>query len=216
MKNELPKNNLYTKESFKPSPIISPIHGIISKNPSTSPQKKHPIKKASSQSTAINITPPKDNIPKERTSHHTLVTHPKTTNIPSPQKKITILENTLIISPKKITLPFTKTQIDTIIKNNSNKSQNIQQIIETTFTIPTKLYKHKLLSRLRETLKLMKKERKSLYKTINLCLEVTLNIYVYPAIITACKNSSELEIYLDCLEKNELSKFPCFNIIYKS
>ena len=39
---------------------------------------------------------------------------------------------------------------------------------------------------------------------------------LHPAIISACKTLEELDIYLDCLEDNELEKFSCFKIIYKS
>ena len=35
-----------------------------------------------------------------------------------------------------------------------------------------------------------------------------------PAIIAACKSLKELDIYLDCLDENELDKFSCFNIVY--
>ena len=31
-----------------------------------------------------------------------------------------------------------------------------------------------------------------------------------------CCNLEELDIYLDCLDDNELEKFSCFKIIYKS
>ena len=39
--------------------------------------------------------------------------------------------------------------------------------------------------------------------------------YLHPAIITACRNLDELDVYLDCLEKNELDDFKIFKIKYE-
>ena len=36
-----------------------------------------------------------------------------------------------------------------------------------------------------------------------------------PIIITACRNLDELDIYLDCLDKNELFDFHCFDIKFE-
>ena len=47
-------------------------------------------------------------------------------------------------------------------------------------------------------------------------IELMFETNLHPAIISACKNLEELDIYLDCLEDNELEKFSCFKIIYKS
>ena len=35
-----------------------------------------------------------------------------------------------------------------------------------------------------------------------------------PAVIAACRDLDELDIYLDCLDDNELDKFSCFKIKY--
>ena len=36
-----------------------------------------------------------------------------------------------------------------------------------------------------------------------------------PIIICACRNLDELDIYLDCLEENELYDFKCFDINFE-
>ena len=36
-----------------------------------------------------------------------------------------------------------------------------------------------------------------------------------PIIIAACRNLNELDIYLDCLEENELYDFKCFKIKFE-
>ena len=59
------------------------------------------------------------------------------------------------------------------------------------------------------------RENASIIDSINLALEVTFNSLLNPAIITACKNLDELDIYLDCLSSNELDKFDIFEIKYE-
>ena len=41
------------------------------------------------------------------------------------------------------------------------------------------------------------------------------NYNLYPAIITACKNLDELDIYLAYLETGEVDKFRIFDIVYQ-
>ena len=36
-----------------------------------------------------------------------------------------------------------------------------------------------------------------------------------PIVIAACRNLDELDIYLDCLENNELYDFKCFEIKFE-
>ena len=59
------------------------------------------------------------------------------------------------------------------------------------------------------------KEKKSKKQAILLGLELMFEFNLHPAIITACQNLEQLDIYLDCLEDNELEKFSCFKVIYK-
>ena len=59
------------------------------------------------------------------------------------------------------------------------------------------------------------KENSSVYAAIDLALELMFNSNLNPAVIRACKNLRELNIYLDCLYENELEKFDCFKVIYK-
>ena len=42
-----------------------------------------------------------------------------------------------------------------------------------------------------------------------------LNYNLHPAIITACKNLNELDIYIACLEDNTLDEFEFFDIKYE-
>ena len=39
--------------------------------------------------------------------------------------------------------------------------------------------------------------------------------FLHPAIISACRTLNELDVYLDCLDKNELEDFKIFNVKYE-
>lgn len=125
--------------------------------------------------------------------------------------------NTLLISEvqNKVVLPYTVNELQKILDSNSNYT-NLQDVIDKVFTIPIDKYKNSLKSRFKETYNLMrKKENSSLFDSLNLALELSFNNLLNPAIITACKNLDELDVYLDCLSSNELDKFKLFNIKYE-
>lgn len=124
---------------------------------------------------------------------------------------------TLVISEEdgKVYLPYTKEDI----KNEviQNKGIRISEIIENKYILPLDKYKNSIRARFREGYNLMyKREGKSRKSAILLGIELMFETNLHPAIISACKNLEELDIYLDCLEDNELEKFSCFKIIYKS
>ena len=52
-------------------------------------------------------------------------------------------------------------------------------------------------------------QKKSIIFSLNLATELVFNYNLHPAIITACRNLDELDIYLDCLENKQLS-YICF------
>ena len=55
----------------------------------------------------------------------------------------------------------------------------------------------------------------SFFDGLNLATELMGKKYLHPAIIAACKNLDELNVYLDCLDKDELDDFKVFNIEYE-
>lgn len=145
------------------------------------------------------------------------------------EQNITELENSLSNEPEivdnptlliseiqnKVVLPYTIFDLQQVLdKNNNYKS--LQDVIDNVYTIPIGRYKNSLKSRFKETYNLMrKKENSSVLDSINLALELSFNNLLNPAIITACKNLDELDVYLDCLSSNELDKFNLFNIKYE-
>ena len=124
---------------------------------------------------------------------------------------------TLVISEEdgKVYLPYTKDEVkEDVIQN---KGKKISELIEENYTLPLDKFKNSMKARFREGYNLMrKKEGKSKKSAFLLGLELMFETNLHPAIISACKNLEELDIYLDCLEDNELEKFSCFKIIYKS
>lgn len=134
-----------------------------------------------------------------------------------------IIENTLednktlVISEEdgKVYLPYTKDEIKEEV--SQHKGVKIGELIEEKYILPLDKYKNSMKARFREGYNLMrKKEGKSRKSAILLGFELMFETNLHPAIISACKNLQELDIYLDCLEDNELEKFSCFKIIYKS
>ena len=124
---------------------------------------------------------------------------------------------TLVISEEdgKVYLPYTKAEIKNEILEH--KGTKISDLIEEKYIYPVDKYKNAIRARFREGYNLMyKKEGKSRRSAVLLGIELMFETNLHPAIISACKNLEELDIYLDCLEDNELEKFSCFKIIYKS
>ena len=124
---------------------------------------------------------------------------------------------TLVISEEdgKVYLPYTKDEVKEDMVQN--KGKKISELIEQNYILPLDKFKNSMRARFREGYNLMyKKEGKSRKSAFMLGLELMFETNLHPAIISACKNLEELDIYLDCLEDNELEKFSCFKIIYKS
>ena len=124
---------------------------------------------------------------------------------------------TLVISEEdsKVYLPYTKDEVKEDM--TQNKGKKISELIEQKYILPLDKFKNSMKARFREGYNLMhKKEGKSRKSAFFLGLELMFETNLHPAIISACKSLEELDIYLDCLEENELEKFPCFKIIYKS
>ena len=125
--------------------------------------------------------------------------------------------HTLVISEEdgKVYLPYTKDEIKKDV--SQNKGTKISEIIENKYILPLDKYKNSIRARFREGYNLMyHREGKSKRSAIMLGIELMFETNLHPAIISACKNLEDLDIYLDCLDDNELEKFSCFKIIYKS
>lgn len=143
--------------------------------------------------------------------------------MPTDNKKVqtiedsSIIENTLIISETKgkVFLPYTIDSLNDILKNNSDKYSNIEEVIESEYTLPFDIFKNPAVARFREAFKLIRqKENGSIKEAFDLGMELLFNYNLHPSIISACKNLDELDIYLDYLENNETQKFDFFKIVF--
>lgn len=127
-------------------------------------------------------------------------------------------ENTLIISEqeKKVILPYSYKKLNNILKANPDKYSDIYDVIDKIFTKPIKYYKNAPVARFREAYKLAKdKESMSFKGALDLAFECFFNSALHPAIISSCDNLNQLDVYLSCLEYDELEDFYFFDIIYK-
>ena len=124
-------------------------------------------------------------------------------------------QNTIVRAIESV-LNQTYKNIEIIIVDDCSSDDGCK-IIENKYILPLDKYKNSIRARFREGYNLMyHREGKSKRSAIMLGIELMFETNLHPAIISACKNLEELDIYLDCLDDNELEKFSCFKIIYKS
>lgn len=124
--------------------------------------------------------------------------------------------NTLVISEKKQNayLPFFYKDIKECFENS--KYRTMQEVVDTQYIIPLDRFRNSAISRFRESFNLIKnKQHGSILSALDLGLELMFKYELNPIIIAACRNIDELDIYLDCLENNELHDFKCFEIKFE-
>ena len=126
--------------------------------------------------------------------------------------------DTLLISEKlgKVILPYKAEEVLDIFNNGNGKYSSLGEVIEEKFTRKFSDFKNQYISRYKETLKLTREREKfSLSDSIILATEIMYKKYLHPAIIAACRTLDELDVYIDCLDKNELEDFKIFKIKYE-
>lgn len=126
--------------------------------------------------------------------------------------------DTLLISETlgMVMLPYTAKEVYEILEDKNSKYNTIEDVIADKFTRPLSDYKFQFWARYNETIKLLtERENYKLTESITLAVEMMGKRYLHPAIITACRTLDELDVYLDCLDKNELDDFKIFNIKYE-
>ncbi len=126
--------------------------------------------------------------------------------------------NILTVSEKeqKAYLPFFYKDVKEIYQKYSDKYKTMKDVIDDLYVIPLDRFKNSSISRFRESFNLIRnKEHGSITKALDLGLELMFKYELNPIIICACRNLDELDIYLDCLEENELYDFKCFDINFE-
>lgn len=140
------------------------------------------------------------------------------TTTTSPFFNSQFIENTLLISEtqNKVVLPYTFAEIKEYMQTNPDENLTIQNVIDHAYTIPLNNYKNSVVSRFSESFKLVRqKEKGSIKDALDLAFETAFNYNLHPAVITACDNINELDLYLACLEYNELDDFKFFNVNFE-
>ena len=135
------------------------------------------------------------------------------------KSEISPAENTLIISETNgiVSLPYKVDDLKKILKKEHEKYSSFTEIIQDLYTKPLSYYKHPAISRFKEAYKLVtERDNGSKKEAFKLATELFSNYNLHPAIITACKDLNELDVYLACLELNELEDFHFFNIVYEA
>ena len=125
--------------------------------------------------------------------------------------------NVLLISEtqSKVVLPYKIEDVNKILESNK-KYTTVQEVIDGEYTLPIEKYKNSSKSRFKEAYNLMrKKEKASVFDSLSLATEVIFNGSLNPAVITACNNLDQLDVYLDCLSSNKLDKFNYFKVKYE-
>lgn len=141
----------------------------------------------------------------------------KTDSNISSEKEI-VDNNCLLISEKqnKVFLPYKLKNLEQQFVNSHNKYANLNELIEKEYIVSLDRFKNPILSRFKEAFHLMKnKESSTFIEALDLALELSFNSTLNPAIIAACANKNELDIYLDCLYEQELEQFKIFEIKYE-
>lgn len=183
-------NKLFTFENKSTFSIISALEGLSSTTSSKMSKNKNKLKNISH-----NIDPLIKNI---ELSHED--------------------NNTLIISEKtqKAYLPYKYEDVEKLFQKSKNKYKTMQEIVNELYVLPLNSFKSSSIARFREAYSLIRnKEHESVLKALDLGLELMFKYELNPIIIAACRNLDELDIYLDCLDSNELNEFHCFEIKFE-
>ena len=128
------------------------------------------------------------------------------------------LENTLVIDEinSQVILPYNLKDVYNLLKHDTTYN-TINDAINAIYRKPLSYYKNAPIARFREAYKLIKnREHGSTKEAIDLGLELMFNGKLHPAIISSCKTLDQLDIYLSCLEYNELNDFHFFKVLYKA
>ena len=126
--------------------------------------------------------------------------------------------NIIVISEKeqKAYLPYKYTEVKKIYENPNYNYNSIMEVIQDLYIVPLNKFENFSIARFREAFNLIRhKEKGSIFSALDLALELMFKYNLNPIIIAACRNLDELDIYLDCLDENELYDFKCFEIRFE-
>ena len=125
-----------------------------------------------------------------------------------------LVNNTLVISEirNQVILPYNLENVKLYYNNHPGEFDTIEDLIKKNYTYPLSYFSPAPIARFKEAYNLIRtKEKGSKINALSLAFELLINYNLHPAIIAACKSVDELDIYLACLEENDLESFKKFN-----
>jgi hypothetical protein len=125
----------------------------------------------------------------------------------------------LIVSEKEksVFLPYTEEEILKYLEQYPNQYTSFDDVVKKEFIFPIDDYlNHSALARFRESYALIRdKEAKPVLVSLKYAINLMLRYDLHPAIIAACKSQTQLENYLDCLDRKKLDDFNDFEIKFE-
>lgn len=121
---------------------------------------------------------------------------------------------TISESEEIVILPYSQNELEEFFSNNPEKYSSIQDIIDKEYTYSLKNYKNNFFTRFKKIFNLAKKSNHSLITSLNLAIKLFSNSHLHPATISACRDTNELENYINCLANNNMNNFKSFKIIH--
>ena len=127
--------------------------------------------------------------------------------------------NLLLVSEKdkSVYLPYSKEEVLAYLQQYPDKYTSFDDVVNKEFIFSSDLYlKHQVVARFRETYALIRdREAKSVLEAFKYAMDLMFHYDLNPVIIAACKSQTQLENYIKCLEKKDLSKFDDFEIKFE-
>jgi len=125
--------------------------------------------------------------------------------------------DTLLISEKegKIFLPYTVKDLNAYLVEYPDEYKSLSDVVNQEYIISIEEYKNQSISRFKEMYCLMRDiEMRSIIESFKKAFEIMFDTRVNPAIIAACRSEEQINNYLYCLERNDLSNFKDFKIVF--
>ena len=144
----------------------------------------------------------------------------KSTNINDDDDIVPINDNNILrISERdnKVYLPYSKSEILDFLRSYPNIYKNYKHVINREYVADLTFYnRHPVIARFRETYSLIRdREMKPMIDAFKRSMNLMFRYELNPAIIAGLKSENQLDLYLDCIEKNDLDSFKPFKIIFE-
>lgn len=141
-------------------------------------------------------------------------------NINIPSDSLGIEDNLVLrISEKdnKVYLPYTKEEVLKYLEAYPDVFKDANSVIKREFVTDLTFYsRYSFFARFREVFALIRnREMKSFADALKRAFDLMFKSEVNPAIIAGLKSEAQLDLLLDCIEKNNMDAFKPFKIVFE-